>query len=192
LIIKINIQQTYLSFFYLVGNFFYSLFYFCFILILLALGFGLTICWVGIPLVIFLFQIIEKIINKDMKFAENLLPIEYNKIKFKKYPEENLLGKFKLYITNKKIWRYIGFYLLRFPITVATFSISIFLVLVPVVLIIAPLIYNFVSYNILLFEVNSLFSALLLSVLGLGLSFIFFPILNNVALKQGALLKKID
>jgi len=40
--------------------------------------------------------------------------------------------------------------------------------------------------------VNSLFSALLLSVLGLGLSFIFFPILNNVALKQGALLKKID
>lgn len=192
MVIKINIKQTYLSSLYLIGDFFYSLFNFCFILIFLALGFGLTICWVGIPIVIFLFKIIEKLTETEIKFTENLLPIELKRIEFNNYSGESLFSKFKLYIKDKKIWKYIQFYLLKFPLTVITFSIALFLVLIPVVLIITPFIYNFVPYNILQFEVTSLFSASLMSVLGIGLSFIFFPILNKLALKQGYLLKNLE
>ena len=158
----------------------------------MAVGFGLTICWVGIPIVIFLFKIIDKLTKKEIKLTENLLSIELDKIEFNSYSGESLFSKFKLYINDKKVWKYIQFYLLKFPVTVITFSISLFLVLIPVVLIIAPLIYNFASYNILQFEVTSLFSASLMSVLGLGLSFIFFPIINKIALKQGYLLKNIE
>ena len=158
----------------------------------MAVGFGLTICWVGIPIVIFLFKIIDKLTKKEIKLTENLLSIELDKIEFNSYSGESLFSKFKLYINDKKVWKYIQFYLLKFPVTVITFSISLFLVLIPVVLIIAPLIYNFASYNILQFEVTSLFSASLMSILGLGLSFIFFPIINKIALKQGYLLKNIE
>lgn len=176
----------------MIGDFFYSLFNFCFILIFLVAGFGLTICWVGIPIVIFLFKIIEKLTEKEINFTENFLPIELKRIQFNSYSGKSLLNKFKLYIKDKKVWRYIRFYVLKFPITVVTFSISLFLILIPVVLIIAPLIYNIVSYNILQFEVTSLFSALLMTILGIGLSLIFFPVLNKIALKQGCLLKNLE
>ena len=187
--ININIQQTYLSFLYLVGDFFFSLFYFCFIIVFLAVGFSLSIFWLGIPLIIFLFQIVEKMTQKEKNFSSNLLPVEYTKIKFNSYQEEGLLKKYKLLVTDKKIWKYIVYHLLKFPLAVFSFSIGMFLFLLPISLITAPLIYNFVPYNFLFLEVKSLFLALLLSVLGIGLSFIFFPLLNKIALKQASFIK---
>ena len=94
----------------------------CFILIFLVAGFGLTICWVGIPIVIFLFKIIEKLTEKEINFTENFLPIELKRIQFNSYSGESLLNKFKLYIKDKKVWRYIRFYVLKFPITVVTLT----------------------------------------------------------------------
>ena len=189
---KVSIKQTYLSILYLVGDFFYSLFNFCFIIVFLAAGFGLTICWLGIPLVIFLFEMVKIITSKERNFTEYLLPVEFNKISFNSYPGENLLRKFKLYVTDKHMWKYIGFHLLKFPVVVVSFSLCMFLVLLPVALITAPLIYNFVPYNLLFWEISSLIPALLLSISGIGLAFIFFPILNKIALKQGLLMKNLE
>ena len=158
----------------------------------MAVGFSLSICWLGIPLIIFLFQMVERITQKEKNFSTNLLPVKYAKIKFNSYPEEGLLKKFKLLVTDKKIWKYIGYHSFKFPVAVVSFSMCMFLFLLPISLIAAPLIYNFASYNFLFLEIKSLFSASLLSILGIGLSFIFFPILNKIALKQASLLKNLE
>ena len=149
-------------------EFLYSLFYFCSIMILAAAGFGLSITWVGIPIVVFLFKTVQSFTKNEISTAEKLLPIKIGEINYSdnNYSNENLLGKFKVNIKDRLKWKHLIFHLIKFPLTVITFSLCAVLVTIPSALVAAPLLYNIVPYSFITFEITTFYQSLILFVLG--------------------------
>ena len=78
-------------------------------MILAAAGFGLSITWIGIPIVIFLFKIVQSFTKNEMSIVEKLLSIKINDIKYSdnNYNSENILVKFKMNIKDKLKWKHL-------------------------------------------------------------------------------------
>ena len=113
------------------------------------------------------------------------------RVGFDNYDEQSMIGKVKQYSKDKKMWKHISFHLIKFPITVITFSLCMFLVFLPISLIVSPLIYKYFTYNFLFFKVTNIYQAGVLFLCGLLLGKISSVVLNKMAMKQGLLLKRL-
>lgn len=186
---KKGFKQTYSSIIYLVGDFIYSLLYFCIVLVLLTAGFGLTIFWIGIPIVLFLYERVKCFTEKERNFTIKYLHISIDKLNFHESNRENMLDKFKKLVKQRKFWNNIKLHFIKLPITMVTFTLCVALFLMPLKLILAPLLYSFTSYTIFIYEVNTFFQAIILGIIGVVLINILYNAINNIALRQGLFFK---
>ena len=182
-------KQTYYSIIYLVGDFIFALLYFCIVLVLLTAGFGLTICWIGIPIIIFLYERVKGFTEKERKFTIKHLHISIDKLNFYENYRENMLDKFKKVVKDKKFWNNIKLHMIKLPITMVTFTACVALFLLPLILIVAPVLYSFTTYNIFIYEVTTFFQAIILAIIGLALINVLYNAINGIALRQGLFLK---
>ena len=182
--------RTYLNLLYLLLAFPLGVFYFCFFVIGVSLGFGLAILLVGflvlacVGLGWWAFATFERfqtiwLLGMDVPAMDKPGP-----------PPAGFWGKVGNLITNPVTWKSLIFLIIKFPLGVFSFIILVTLAGISIVLLIAPFIYWWLPYGVevtadMAWQIDTLWEALIAFVVGVGFGFASLHILNYLAYVSG-------
>jgi Putative sensor len=144
--------------------------YFTWLVTGLALGLGLAITLVGIPLLTAVFATVRPLLAGERALANALLDAEIPAAALAPRGE-GLLGRLKAYWTDGATWRGIGYLLLRFPIGTATFTIAVATYASALLFIAAPILAPLDTIELGIWSPDSVLDGLALVPAGLGLLF---------------------
>ncbi|RCW51616.1 putative sensor protein [Halanaerobium sp. ST460_2HS_T2] len=173
-------KQTYKNILYLLLSFPLGIFYFVFLMTGLTLGFGLIVILVGIPILFIILILSRILVNFEISILNNLLNTNINPLAIYEYEEVNIFQKVKKQLSNSVTWKGIIYLFLRFPLGIFSFTITISLLSVSLVFLSAPLTYQFSYISFGNYQINNLFTALLMSFVGIILTIISTNILNHL------------
>jgi hypothetical protein len=112
--------------------------YFTWLVTGLALGLGLAITIVGIPILTLVLASVRPLLEGERVMANALLGTDIPRAGLAPHGE-GFLGRLKAYWTDGTTWRGVGYLLARFPIGTATFTVAVSLYSAAGFLIAAPL-----------------------------------------------------
>ncbi|MBC8281369.1 MAG: sensor domain-containing protein [Chloroflexi bacterium] len=143
--------QTYLNILYLLLGLPLGIGYFVTLVTGIALGFGLLVIWVGVPILLLMFAISWALCRFERSLAVHMLHEEIPLVTRPVLSRENGSGlstterlfvggwrRLKRHLSDRLTWTGMLYLLLRFPLGVATFTIAVTLVSVPIGMIFAP------------------------------------------------------
>lgn len=179
--------RTYLGIFYLLLAFPLGLGYFIFLVTGFALGLGLAIIWVGIPILLLMILAVYGLTGLERQLAIHLLGESIPPLREVK-PEESAWEWLKGVLSTPTTWKGLAFLLLKFPLGIFSFVLTVTLSAVSLALIFAPVIMlTGGDLDFWYWEVDSLPEAYLCSLLGLVVGFFSLHIFNAVTWFWGAL-----
>jgi hypothetical protein len=155
--------------------------YFVFLSVGLTAGFGLTLIWIGIPLLALVFAGTWAFAAFERQAAIHLLGAAVPPMAPPPTGEARTAwqraGDF---FANPVIWKGMGFLLLKFPLGVVSFVATVVLLSVSGALVLAPLFWDLegLSIDTVVFRVDSPGGAWACSLLGVGLIFLSLNLLN--------------
>ena len=164
-----------------------GIFYFTFLITWILLGFGLLIIWIGLFLLLAIgflwwyFAAFERLV------AQLFCQVNIPEMKRPGEHPSSAWEKFKNHISHPVTWKSLAFLFLKFPLGIFQFIITIVLIAVATSLISIPFLYRFTTVDLVLFEVNTLPLAILLSLMGLFLVFPMLHIFNFMGMLLGQL-----
>jgi len=141
-------KQTYRNFIYSVISFFLAVFYFVFLLSGLLISVLLSVVWVGVPFLIFVFDGVWFFVGLerklliwffDVKAAVLIKDIQY-------YP--NQMKTFLSYLRNRRTWRYFGYLLLKFPLGIISIIVPLIFLALTFLMVYFPIISVFGKINV--------------------------------------------
>lgn len=179
--------QTYLNLVYLLLAFPLGLTYFVFLVTGLSLGIGLLILWVGLLILAGVLALCWPLALFERQMAISLLKV---KIPLATQPQEtsgSIFQQVKNHLSNPVTWKGIAFLVLKFPIGLASFIVTVTLGAVSLGLILAPVTYPWAHIEFGLWQIDSLSSAAVASVLGFVIAPISLHIFNFIAEWSGKL-----
>jgi hypothetical protein len=185
--------QSYLNMLYLLLSFPLGTFYFVFLVTGLALGLGLIITWVGIPILAGVIALSYAFVAFERSIAIAMLKVEIGPMRTTRAPSD-LWGKFRALLTNPVTWKGIGYLTLKFPLGVASFVVLVTLISLSLALLLAPFYYQLPDVQIGWpggLEVDTLSEALVASVVGTALGLVSMHALNGLALLWGWLARAL-
>jgi Putative sensor len=112
--------------------------YFTWFVSALALGLGLAVTLIGIPILTLTLASVRPLLAGERALANSLLDAEVPKAPLAP-SGDGLWGRFKAYWTDSASWRGMAYLLARFPIGIATFTVAVTAYAVALGLIAAPL-----------------------------------------------------
>jgi hypothetical protein len=104
----------------------------------LALGLGLAVTLIGIPILTLVLATVRPLLAGERALANSLLDAEVPSAPLAA-PGEGWWGLFKAYWTDSATWRGLAYLLARFPVGIATFTVAVTAYGVALGLIAAPL-----------------------------------------------------
>jgi hypothetical protein len=158
-------RQTYLNVAYLLLSFPLGIFYFVLIITGISLGFGLAIIGIGILILLALF--IGAYILPPLARAESW---QHPWIALKKY------------VSDAYTWKCLAYFLLKFPLAIASFIITVFLASFTLGLLSAPLFYRYMQVNLLFWHVTRADEALFCFAVGLLFALVSVHVINAIAI----------
>jgi hypothetical protein len=176
--------RTYSNLLYLLLAFPLGLAYFIFLTVGLTLGFGLTIIWIGLPLLALVFAGTWAFAAFERQAAIHLLGAEVPPMAPPPSAEARTAwqraGDF---FSNPVTWKGMGFLLLKLPLGIVSFVALVALLPVSTAFLLAPLLWKMGLFEIdgLVFQVDSIGGAWVCALLGLGLFFLSLNLLNALA-----------
>jgi hypothetical protein len=188
--------QTYLNMLYLLLAFPLGLFYFIFLVSGLSIGVATIIIWIGILFLLAVFAVWYGLVVFERQMAIWLLRVNIPPVERPgdAVPNQSTWQRFKTTIANPVTWKGLVYLFAKFPLGITSFVLVVTFVAVSVSLIAAPFYYAFVPVNINLdlfngynpiWAVDTLWEAVLVSLGGIFLTFIFMHILNGLAWVSG-------
>lgn len=175
--------RTYGNLLYLALAFPLGLAYFVFLAVGLSLGLGLTIVWVGLPILAFVLLGSWGLAALERQMAIHLLGAE---VPPRTAPvpaaERTVLQQARDFLTNPVTWKGLGYLAVKFPLGVATFVVLVTSLALSGGLLASPLLYDFGQIQIGLWRVDTLPEALGAALLGLVFGLVSLNLLNAVAL----------
>jgi len=178
--------QTYSNLLFLALAFPLGLVYFIFLTVGLTLGYGLTVVWVGIPILALVFAGSWWMSAMERQLAIRLLGAEVPPMA--PPPGVEAVGfwqRVQAFLSNPVTWKGMGYLLLKFPLGVASFvalvtlsSVSPSLVLVPVLWPWADMSFD---VDLVLWQPATFGDALLCGLLGMILLLLSLNLLNGLA-----------
>jgi hypothetical protein len=148
------LPSTYLNLLYLFFNFPLGIMYFVVLLTLLALGFGLSITLLGIPILIGTVGLVWGFAWLERKMAAAVLgsglgsrvlgntPVRLEfESQPKQNPKQNQWTRLRGYLRSPQFWSSFGYLWLKFPLGIASFVVAVTLLSVSVALLGAPVFY---------------------------------------------------
>lgn len=174
--------QTYLNVLYMIISFPLALIYFLFLIIFIPLGIALITVWVGIPLLILViaiwsgFVLFERMLAKYLLNAHIWVDDHMNE-------GHGFYDYLKNHLKNMTTWKGLVFLLVKFPVSLITFIITVVLLTITIGMITAPLLYMvFPPLELsMAFTVTSIISMFLVLVIGILLGVISLHIINGMA-----------
>jgi hypothetical protein len=173
--------RTYGNLLYLLLAFPLGVAYFVFLSVGLIAGFGLTLVWIGIPLLALVFAGTWAFAAFERQAAIHLLGAEVPPMSPPPTGEARTAwqraGDF---FSNPVTWKGMGFLLLKFPLGIVSFAATVMLLSVSIAFLFAPLFWEagFFEIDMVTFHADSLAAAWLFSLLGVGLVFLSLNLLN--------------
>lgn len=175
--------RTYTNLFYLALAFPLGMFYFIFLLTGLALGFSLTIIWVGLPILAVVLAASWGMAALERRLAILLLGAEVPPMTPAATAEpQGIWQRVQEFLGNPVTWKGLGFLFLKFPLGILSFVLTLVLLVVPAAFLFAPVAWGFdgVYYEIPFWNVDTFGETLILAALGLMGLLVSLNILNGL------------
>jgi len=176
--------RSYTNLAYLLLAFPMGLAYFVFLVTGLSLGFGLTIVWVGVPILLLVLLGSWGLAAVERQLAIHLLGAEVPPMSptLPAAAQQTAWQRLGGFLKNPVTWKGLGFLLLKFPLGVAGFVFTITMLAISLALLLTPLFYTLEPPEVFFgWYADTLSRALLCSVVGLGLTWITLNLLNGIA-----------
>ena len=177
--------RTYTNLFYLALAFPLGLFYFIFLLTGLALGFGLTIVWIGLPILAVVLAASWGLAALERRLAMLLLGAEVPPMTPQtSHPTTGFWNIVQEFLGNPVTWKGLGFLFLKFPLGIFSFVLTLTLLVIPLAFLMAPVAWGFddVYYNIPFWNVDTFGETLILAALGFMGLIVSLNILNGLGM----------
>ncbi|HEX5718764.1 MAG TPA: sensor domain-containing protein [Thermoanaerobaculia bacterium] len=175
--------RTYTNLFYLALAFPLGLFYFIFLLTGLALGFGLTIIWIGLPILAVVLAASWGMAALERRLAILLLGAEVPPMTAPATGQpQDFWKRVQEFLGNPVTWKGLGFLFLKFPLGIMSFVLTLTLLVVPAAFLFAPIAWGFddVYYDIPFWNVDTFGETLILAAFGLMGLLVSLNILNGM------------
>jgi len=179
--------RSYTNFVFLALAFPLGLAYFVFLTVGLSLGLGLMVIWIGFPLLALVFAASWGLTAMERQLAIHLLGAEVPPMgPMRQMPETAPRGFWRSvvdFLTNPVTWKGMAYLLLKLPLGVVTFVVTIFLCALSGALLIAPFAYpvGLLEWDGTVWNLDNPFAAVLCGVLGLVLAFLSVHVMNGLA-----------
>ncbi|HEY2294239.1 MAG TPA: sensor domain-containing protein [Thermoanaerobaculia bacterium] len=176
--------RTYTNLLYLLLAFPLGLAYFIFLIVGLALGFGLTIVWVGLPILALALTGSWAFAAFERQAAILLLGADVPPMLPPPSPvARTAFQRAGDFFSNPVTWKGMGFLLLKFPLGIVSFVSIVALLPASGALLLAPLLWEMGILDVdgVVFQVDSIGGAWGCAVVGLVLLFLSLNLLNALA-----------
>jgi len=183
--------RTYTNLLYLLLAFPLGLAYFLFLIVGLTLGFGLTIVWVGLPILALVFAGSWAFAAFERQAAMLLLGADVPPMTSEKLPPPSAVQRTAWqragdFFSNPVTWKGMGFLLLKFPLGLVSFVSIVALLPLSGALLLAPFLWQMGLLEVgdidgVVFQVDSIGGAWACAVIGLVMLFLSLNLLNVLA-----------
>jgi len=179
--------RTYANFFYLALAFPLGLCYFVFLTVGLTTGLGLTIVWIGLPILAVTFLGSFGLAALERQMAIHLLGASVPPMtRPERSAEPRKLGRVAAdFFGNPVTWKSIAFLLLKFPFGIVSFVALVTMSSVCAAFLLAPLLFYYGDINLdidgIIWPVETIGQAWLLVPFGIGLAFVGLNLVNLMA-----------
>jgi len=162
-----------------------GLFYFCFYLVALLLSFTLSFTVVGIPLVIRVLQTTTAFIQFERIQTKIYTDISTDSYNRSITTDTSDWAQVKLGLTNRRTWSAVFWLMQKFAIGIFSLISAVILYVMPLMFLLAPLLYRYIDMNILFMQIDTLAKAILVMSIGIVLTAISIKIVDVLAKKIG-------
>ena len=156
-----------------------------------SLGAGLLITLVGIPILVAMIFVTYILGDLDRKMTSLLLGVNIAKPEARPSNDDSARAILVAQVKSLQFWKELGYLLLKLPLGMVSFTISIGLVAASLSCIAAPFILIYFPQAQMQigngFEINTMQRAVVMSVVGLGLGAISVAAINSYAKFMGAI-----
>ncbi len=179
--------RTYGNLLFLALAFPLGLAYFIFLVVGLSVGLGLTIVWVGLPILALVLLGSWGLAALERQMAIHLLGAEVAPmaplapIALVPAAPPTALQRARAFLANPVTWKGLGYLAVKFPLGLATFVVMVTALALSGGLIASPLLYDFGHVQLGVWQVDTLSEALGVSLLGLACGLISLNLLNGIA-----------
>lgn len=195
---SIGKSRTYLNILYLLIAYPLGIIYFIFIIVGLALGFGLFITWFGIPILVGVMYIWLGFAYFERNLAKTLLRIEIPYSSQRTSDKPSIWQTLKHRFTNSYTWKTFTYLLIKFPMGIVSFVILVVFISLTLSLIATPFAYIFYTQGNIpqcsgsdwCWTINLPF-AILAGIIGIFMIFISLLVFNGFAKASGLLAKAL-
>ena len=156
-----------------------------------TLGAGLSITLVGIPILVTMIFVTYLLGDLDRAMTSKLLGVRIAKPEAKPSRDDSARSILVAQLKSMQFWKEFGYLLLKMPLGIVAFVVTITFVSVSLVLIAAPFIVTYIPdaemtlwYGL---QIDTLQAAMVTSVVGLGLGVITVLLINGFAHVLGAI-----
>jgi hypothetical protein len=175
-------RQTYLNVAYLLLSFPLGIFYFVLIITGISLGFGLAIIGIGILILLALFIAMRGLAVWERQLAIWLLGAYILPPLARAESWQHPWIALKKYVSDAYTWKCLAYFLLKFPLAIASFIITVFLASFTLGLLSAPLFYRYMQVNLLFWHVTRADEALFCFAVGLLFALVSVHVINAIAI----------
>jgi len=192
--------QSYMNILYLGLSFPLGIAYFVFLVTGISLGFGLIIIWIGIPILMLVLAGSWVLCELERLLANGLLREIIPAVRRRSIsgPVADVQGlsagerlfigtwrRFKIHVSDRLTWTGILYLTIKFPLGIASFVIGVTLIAVTGALLTAPFFYTRADMNWSVWTIDTLWEAMILSLIGIPMVFITLHAMNLAALASG-------
>jgi len=178
--------QTYLNIVYILLAFPLGLSYFIFFVVGFAVGIPLIILWVGFLILLLVFAGWWVLILFERQQAISLLRVDLPPLWREDIRDKTTWEKVKAYAANPVTWLGLLFLLLKFPLGIVCFVVSVTLIAITAAFVTAPLTFSFLPLEIVfswdaIWRIDTFWEAVILFWIGLLVGLAGLHLMNGIA-----------
>ncbi|PFH86989.1 sensor domain-containing protein [Bacillus sp. AFS088145] len=171
--------------YFLLLTFITGLFYFCFYLVALLLSFTLSFTVVGIPLVIRVLQTTTAFIQFERIQTKIYTDISIDSYNRSVTTDTSDWAQVKLGLTNRRTWSAVFWLMRKFVIGIFSLISAVILYVMPLMFLLAPLLYRSIDMNIIFMQIDTFAKSLLVMSIGIVSTAISIKIVDSLVKKIG-------
>jgi hypothetical protein len=176
--------RSYVNLLYLMISFPLGLAYFVFLTVGISLGIGLTIVWIGLPILALVIAGSWGMAALERQMAIHLLGVAVPPMMPVAAEGRSAWQKIKDTLSNPVTWKGMSYLMVKFPLGLVSFVVTLTLITTSLALMASPLAYYFGEFYIdtpFFWPFGDLASAYLLGAIGVLLLFVSLNLLNGLA-----------
>lgn len=171
--------------YFLLLTFVTGLFYFCFYLIALLFSFTLSFTVIGIPLVIRVLQTTTPFIQFERIQTKIYTDISTDTYDRSIKMDTSNWAQVKLVLTDRRTWSAVFWLMQKLVIGIFSLISAIIFYVMPLMLLLAPLLYRYIEMNIIFIQIDTFAKSLFVMFIGIAFTAISIKIVDRLTKKLG-------